>query len=255
MTRIRLRGVGGQRHLSAARSSGASRRSEVRPRPVAATERPPRPAAASGATGSDEDPEPRSNPVRTHAGVAVRVLPRSDRDHGRGPCEHTALRVERSTLRGRPRGELRRVRGARPQPRVRPERLRRNGSGRAAVWPCALLDRCPVAVARMRRGVEGSLARRKLALLSRQDGSRTRAPGLRRSSIRHTRARSASQTERSDRGRTADDRSVRVRRSRPACALPRSGSSGPAQPRDRFARSERPSGRRVSRQTPGALHR
>ena len=41
----------------------------------------------------------------------------------------------------------------------------------------------------------------------------------------------------------------------PSCALPRSGSSGPAQPRDRFARSERPSGRRVSRQTPEALHR
>ena len=36
---------------------------------------------------------------------------------------------------------------------------------------------------------------------------------------------------------------------------PRSGSSGPAQPRDGFARSERSYGRRVSRQTAAALHR
>ena len=40
-----------------------------------------------------------------------------------------------------------------------------------------------------------------------------------------------------------------------AVRMPRSRSSGPAQPRDRFAQSERPHGCRVSRQTPAALHR
>ena len=40
-----------------------------------------------------------------------------------------------------------------------------------------------------------------------------------------------------------------------AAGLPRSGSSGPVQLRDRFARSERPRGRRGRWQTLAALHR
>jgi hypothetical protein len=44
--------------------------------------------------------------------------------HDRGSCKHTTHRVERSTLRGRLRGGPRRIRGARPRPRVRPERSR-----------------------------------------------------------------------------------------------------------------------------------
>jgi hypothetical protein len=71
----------------------------------------------------------RPHPLRPHARLAVRVLPRRGGDHGRGPSVHAAVGPARAVLRRRAPVQLRRVRLTRPAARLRPQRLRRDAPG------------------------------------------------------------------------------------------------------------------------------
>ena len=85
----------------------------------------------------DACPGARAGALRAHGRVAVRVLPRRRRDHGDGPVDHAGHRAHGAGVRRRPRRQLRHVRHARAQHRVRHQRLRRDrprpvGVGRQA---------------------------------------------------------------------------------------------------------------------------
>ena len=94
----------------------------------------PRPGAAGsgrrarGAGASVARARAAPDPVRADGGVAVRVLPRRGGGHGDGPRVHADHRDPGAGVRRRARHQLREVRDARAQPRLRHQRLRRDGA-------------------------------------------------------------------------------------------------------------------------------
>ena len=88
----------------------------------------PRAGRAARGAGADAGPRARADPQWAHGLVGVRVLPRRRLRHGQRPRRDAAHRPERAGLRRRPPVELRRLRRARPPPRLRHQRLRRDAA-------------------------------------------------------------------------------------------------------------------------------
>ena len=92
----------------------------------------PPPAGTTRSRSSSARPSPGPgagpDPLRADGGLAVHLLPRRRRGDGRRPRRHPDLRPAGAGLRRRPPLQLRRLRGARPPPRLRPQRLRRDAA-------------------------------------------------------------------------------------------------------------------------------
>ena len=113
-------------------AAGKAARSEarsLRPRGVGAARRPGRPGRDPRAPGALPRPGAGPDPLRADGGLALRLLPRRRRGDGRRPRRHAGLRPAGAGLRRRPPLQLRRLRRARPPPRLRPQRLRRDAAG------------------------------------------------------------------------------------------------------------------------------
>ena len=76
---------------------------------------------------------PGPDPLRADGRLALHLLPRRGGGDGRGPRHHAGVRAAGADVRRRPPLQLRRLRGARPHPRLRPQRLRREPAGALGV--------------------------------------------------------------------------------------------------------------------------
>ena len=112
-------------------AAGKAARSEapsLLPRRLGAARGPGRPGRDPRAPGGLAGPRAGADPLRADVGLALRLLPRRRRGDGRRPRRHPRLRAAGAGLRRRPPVQLRRLRGARPPPRLRPQRLRRDAA-------------------------------------------------------------------------------------------------------------------------------
>ena len=117
-----------RRRADRARQGSARRGSAISPRRIRGAARSRGSGRSARGPGAHARPRARPDPLRADAGLAVHVLPRRGQDHGPRPRGNAALGSDRPVLRGRPPVELRRVRIARAQARVRHQRLRRDAS-------------------------------------------------------------------------------------------------------------------------------
>ena len=101
----------------------------LRARLLGAGAEPQRPDRSSRATGSDASSRARPDPVRAHAGVPVRLLPRRGVSHGGRPRGWAADGIARPALRRRAPLELRHLRRTGSEARLQPQRLRRDAAG------------------------------------------------------------------------------------------------------------------------------
>ena len=115
-----------------ARGGAPLRPCRPRPRPRSpGSDRPARgPGRVAGARAG-------ADPLRTHARLAVHLLPWRGADHGERPRRHAHERPARPALRGRPPLELRRLREPRAAGRLRHQRLRRDPARAVRVGPQA----------------------------------------------------------------------------------------------------------------------
>ena len=87
------------------------------------------PDRSARGTGADASSGARPDPVRAHAGVPVRLLPRRLPSHGGRPRGRAPDGVARPALRRRASLELRHLRRAGPEARLQHQRLRRDAAG------------------------------------------------------------------------------------------------------------------------------
>ena len=92
-----------------------------------------RPGGAVGGAGGDAGAGAGADPLRPDAGLPVRFLPRRGADHGGGSGAYAVVGSARAVVRRRAPVQLRRVRLARAEPRLRHQRLRRDGAGAVGV--------------------------------------------------------------------------------------------------------------------------
>ena len=92
-----------------------------------------RPGRAARGAGADAAARARADPVRAHARLAVRVLPRRRVSDGGRPGGRAAHGAARPAVRRRAPDELRHLRRARPEARLQPQRLRRDAAGAVRV--------------------------------------------------------------------------------------------------------------------------
>ena len=196
-----------------------------------------RPGRSPRGTGADASSGARPDPVRAHAGVPVRLLPRRRVSHGGRPRGRAPDGIARPALRRRAPLELRHLRGAGPEARLQPQRLRRDAAGAVRVGrqaarreprgrrPGARLRRCEPALgrdgggARVPRGdgaLRGDAEHRRLVRAPRRRGDPRSA---RRRAVRQ--ADEALPVER----RRACGRRTACERSR-SCVAPSTASSG-----------------------------
>ena len=121
---------GGARSPRQGRAPGAT---TLGPRKLGAGAASPRSDRAPRGAGGDTPPGARPDPLRTHARLAVRVLPRRCIPDGRRSLGRAADGSSRPALRRRAPLELRDLRGARPAPRLQHQRFRRDAPGAVRV--------------------------------------------------------------------------------------------------------------------------
>ena len=121
---------GGARGPRQGRAPGAT---TLGPRELGAGAASSRSDRAPRGAGADAPPGARPDPLRTHARLAVRVLPRRRVPHGRRSLGRAADGSSRTALRRRAPLELRHLRGAGPAARLQHQRLRRNAAGAVRV--------------------------------------------------------------------------------------------------------------------------
>ena len=128
--------AGAALHAGRARCTGqggAQRAAAVRARRLGAGAGARRPGRAARGAGADAAARARADPVRAHAGLPVRVLPRRRVSDGGRPGGRAAHGAARPAVRRRAPDELRHLRGARPEARLQPQRLRRDAAGAVRV--------------------------------------------------------------------------------------------------------------------------
>ena len=103
---------------------GPGQGAAVEPCEVAPGRGPRGPGRPAGGAGCHPRAGPGAGAPRPDDGLAVHLLPGRGQDHGGGPGGHAGGRAGRPAVRRRPPVELRRLRLARAQAAVRPERLR-----------------------------------------------------------------------------------------------------------------------------------
>ena len=125
------------RRTSRPRTPGPGARAPVQARRVVASGRPHRSARDPGPAGHHPPARPRPHPLRPHGRVTVRLLPGGGRGDGRRPGPRGPLAPRRPALRGRPPGQLRRVRLPGAGHDLRRQRLRRDAARAVRVGPQA----------------------------------------------------------------------------------------------------------------------